>query len=102
MFARFVVSSLVGIPVGLTVFDYVGYIARVEGISMQPSLNPGSQNDYVFLSRIDIQKGMRQSIFISCVFNLNPFRYPEGGNREPHLAKEPKADDHQEGNCPGG
>lgn len=57
MFARMAKSALIGIPVGVVLFDYVGYIARVEGISMQPSLNPGAQNDYVFLSKIDIHKG---------------------------------------------
>lgn len=41
-----------GIPIGVTFLDTVGYVARVEGISMQPCLNPESNNtDYVFLSR---------------------------------------------------
>ncbi|XP_055837679.1 mitochondrial inner membrane protease subunit 2 [Episyrphus balteatus] len=45
-------SILIGIPVGITFFDCVGYVARVEGISMQPTLNPdASKTDYVFLSR---------------------------------------------------
>ncbi|CAK1589944.1 unnamed protein product [Parnassius mnemosyne] len=45
-------SILFGVPIGLTFLDTVGYVARVEGISMQPALNPGSTNkDYVFLSR---------------------------------------------------
>ncbi|XP_055528681.1 mitochondrial inner membrane protease subunit 2 isoform X1 [Wyeomyia smithii] len=46
-------SLLISIPVGVTFFDCVGYIARVEGISMQPALNPDGSNatDYVFLSR---------------------------------------------------
>ncbi|XP_069167522.1 mitochondrial inner membrane protease subunit 2 [Procambarus clarkii] len=43
----------VGIPIGLTFVDCFGYVAKVEGISMQPALNPDSNgnNDFVFLSR---------------------------------------------------
>lgn len=70
-------SVLVGLPIGLTFTDCVGYVARVEGISqlfnfncfpvnlikcfvftslsgvsMQPTLNPDvNSEDYVFLSR---------------------------------------------------
>ncbi|CAH2093474.1 unnamed protein product [Euphydryas editha] len=45
-------SLLFGVPIGVTFLDSVGYVARVEGISMQPVLNPESKNtDYVFLSR---------------------------------------------------
>ncbi|CAG2061873.1 unnamed protein product [Timema podura] len=56
-------SVLVGIPIGITFFDTVGYVARVEGISMQPSLNPNSSiTDYVLLNRwcirsFDISRG---------------------------------------------
>lgn len=56
-------SLLVGVPIGVTFLDTVGYVARVEGISMQPVLNPESvDTDYVFLSRwavrnYDIQRG---------------------------------------------
>ncbi|CAH4030714.1 mitochondrial inner membrane protease subunit 2 [Pieris brassicae] len=45
-------SMLLGVPIGVTFLDTIGYVARVEGISMQPALNPESTNtDYVFLSR---------------------------------------------------
>ncbi|CAF4803501.1 mitochondrial inner membrane protease subunit 2 [Pieris napi] len=45
-------SMLLGVPIGVTFLDTIGYVARVEGISMQPALNPESKNtDYVFLSR---------------------------------------------------
>lgn len=71
-------SILVGLPIGLTFTDCVGYVARVEGISqlfisielilmkmanvvvstsisgvsMQPTLNPDvNSEDYVFLSK---------------------------------------------------
>lgn len=56
-------SVLVGVPVGVTFLDIVGYVARVEGISMQPVLNPESTDtDYVFLSRwairnYDVKRG---------------------------------------------
>lgn len=57
---------------GVTVFDYVGYIARVEGISMQPSLNPGPSNDYVFLSRYNMQKYcIQKGEIVSCVSPKN-------------------------------
>lgn len=45
-------SFVIGIPVGVTFFDTVGYVARVDGISMQPALNPDIRStDYVYLNR---------------------------------------------------
>ncbi|KAH8280476.1 hypothetical protein KR018_007936 [Drosophila ironensis] len=45
-------SLLYGLPVGITFLDCVGYVARVDGISMQPALNPSpGERDYVFLLR---------------------------------------------------
>jgi inner membrane protease subunit 2 len=44
-------SITVGISAGFLFFKQVGFIARVEGTSMQPSLNPHLQQDYVFLNR---------------------------------------------------
>lgn len=44
-------AVLLGIPIGVTIIDTVGYIARVDGVSMQPALNPTSDPDYVFLNR---------------------------------------------------
>ena len=63
----------IGVPVGVTLFDYVGYIARVEGISMQPSLNPvPTSNDYVFLSRFDMHDfDIKKGEIISCVSPKN-------------------------------
>ena len=42
-----------GVPVVITVLDKVGTIATVEGISMQPALNPDSSNhkDVIFLNK---------------------------------------------------
>ncbi|XP_052860475.1 mitochondrial inner membrane protease subunit 2 [Anopheles cruzii] len=62
-FPTFLKSLLLGVPVGVTLLDAVGYVARVEGISMQPTLNPDATvTDYVFLSRwavrnMDVQRG---------------------------------------------
>ncbi|OXU24896.1 hypothetical protein TSAR_010639 [Trichomalopsis sarcophagae] len=45
-------SIIIGVPVGFLFFNQVGYVARVEGVSMQPALNPDlEQEDYVFLNR---------------------------------------------------
>jgi mitochondrial inner membrane protease subunit 2 len=51
-------SLLLGIPIGLTFFDSVGYVARVEGVSMQPTFNPESANgssDFVYLDRLPLR-----------------------------------------------
>lgn len=49
---HFFAGILIGIPIGITFLDTVGYIAKVEGVSMQPTLNPDERNpDYVFLNR---------------------------------------------------
>ncbi|CAH1107281.1 unnamed protein product [Psylliodes chrysocephalus] len=49
---NFFKSVFFGVPVGITIVDIIGYIARVDGISMQPALNPDrTQTDYVFLNR---------------------------------------------------
>ncbi|KAK7496164.1 hypothetical protein BaRGS_00012574 [Batillaria attramentaria] len=43
------------VPVSATFFDLIGTIVSVEGVSMQPVLNPDSarhrSTDYVFLNR---------------------------------------------------
>ncbi|CAB0033937.1 unnamed protein product [Trichogramma brassicae] len=45
-------SAFIGLPIGFLFFSQVGYVARVEGVSMQPALNPDiQQEDYVFLNR---------------------------------------------------
>lgn len=53
---RILRNILLGIPIGITFLDTVGYVARVEGVSMQPALNPNSNEvDYVFLNRWTIR-----------------------------------------------
>ncbi|OAD59041.1 Mitochondrial inner membrane protease subunit 2, partial [Eufriesea mexicana] len=60
---RHIVGILIGIPIGIAYMKEVGYVAKVEGVSMQPTLNPDERNpDYVFLNRLairtqDIQRG---------------------------------------------
>ena len=58
----FIKSVVIGVPVGVTIYDTVGYIARVDGVSMQPVLNPNNCTDYVFLNRwavrsFEVQRG---------------------------------------------
>ncbi|XP_046964055.1 mitochondrial inner membrane protease subunit 2 [Vanessa cardui] len=67
-------SFLFGVPIGVTFLDSVGYVARVEGISMQPVLNPESQNkDYVFLSRWSVSDyQVNRGDIISLVSPKNP------------------------------
>lgn len=69
------VKTIAVVPVGITFFfDYVGYIARVEGMSMQPSLNPDSSksNDYVFLSRFNMQDySIHKGEIVSCLSPKN-------------------------------
>lgn len=63
---KLVSSVVVSVPMAITFFDTVGYVAKVEGSSMQPVLNPNSSHadgtDYVLLKRwgiknYDIQRG---------------------------------------------
>ena len=46
-------TALIVAPVTATVLDVFGYVAKVEGASMQPCLNPGptKNTDYVLLNR---------------------------------------------------
>lgn len=60
---RFLRNIFIGVPIGIAFCDTVGYVAKVEGTSMQPALNPDTRYpDYVFLNRWavrnqDIQRG---------------------------------------------
>ncbi|XP_075065133.1 mitochondrial inner membrane protease subunit 2 isoform X6 [Mixophyes fleayi] len=53
----FVSGFFVAVPVTVTFLDRVACIARVEGVSMQPSLNPGGkdESDVVLLNRWSIR-----------------------------------------------
>uniref|UniRef100_A0A9J7XLP3 Mitochondrial inner membrane protease subunit 2 n=1 Tax=Cyprinus carpio carpio TaxID=630221 RepID=A0A9J7XLP3_CYPCA len=56
-FKAFVSGFFVAVPVTVTVLDRLAYVARVEGASMQPSLNPdgGSSPDVVLLNRWSVR-----------------------------------------------
>ena len=45
-------NVLIGVAIGRTVIDTFGSVARVDGISMQPTFNPNTTVDFVFLSYI--------------------------------------------------
>jgi signal peptidase I len=46
-------TLILSIPVGVTVIDVLGYIARVDGESMSPTLNPQkNDSEYVFLNKV--------------------------------------------------
>lgn len=49
----FLSGIVIGLPVYITINDYLFYVARVEGTSMQPTLNPNhrKESDVVFLDR---------------------------------------------------
>ncbi|KAM7397252.1 hypothetical protein PAMP_020238 [Pampus punctatissimus] len=53
----FVSGFFVAVPVTVTVLDRFAYVARVEGASMQPFLNPdgGSVCDVVLLNRWSVR-----------------------------------------------
>ena len=51
-FGRIFKTVLYVVPVGIAIVDTVGYVARVKGISMRPSLNPVSDCvDFVLLNK---------------------------------------------------
>ncbi|XP_016306538.1 mitochondrial inner membrane protease subunit 2-like isoform X1 [Sinocyclocheilus anshuiensis] len=56
-FKAFVSGFFVAVPVTVTVLDRLAYVARVEGASMQPSLNPDGESspDVVLLNRWSVR-----------------------------------------------
>lgn len=66
-------KALVGLPIGITIIDRVGYVARVDGQSMQPVLNPEGVTDYVFLSVWSIRhSNIARGDVISFISPKNP------------------------------
>lgn len=57
------------IPASVTLFDLCGYVAKVEGCSMQPALNPPDwkMSDYVLLNRWGIRQYNFQRGEIVCL-----------------------------------
>jgi mitochondrial inner membrane protease subunit 2 len=45
--------TFLAVPIGVTFIDVVGYVARVDGESMKPTLNPNANDsEYVFLNKV--------------------------------------------------
>lgn len=71
----FVSGFMVAVPVTVTFLDRVGCIARVEGSSMQPSLNPAGRtcSDVVFLNRWSVRNyEVQRGDIVSLVSPRNP------------------------------
>ncbi|XP_029697496.1 mitochondrial inner membrane protease subunit 2 isoform X4 [Takifugu rubripes] len=69
----FVSGFFVAVPVSLTVFDRFACVARVEGASMQPSLNPeAGPGDVVLLNRWSVRNHQVQRGDIVSVLYLSP------------------------------
>ncbi|XP_044730973.1 mitochondrial inner membrane protease subunit 2 isoform X2 [Chrysoperla carnea] len=67
-------NILIGIPIGITVLDSVGYVARVDGSSMQPALNPDNTvTDYIFLNRWAVRSyEIERGDIVSLISPKNP------------------------------
>lgn len=74
MVSNFIKSVLIGLPIGVTILDLIGYVARVDGISMQPALNPDkTSTDYVFLNRWAVRSlNIKRGEIISLVSPKDP------------------------------
>ncbi|XP_041071642.1 mitochondrial inner membrane protease subunit 2 isoform X1 [Cetorhinus maximus] len=71
----FVSGFFVAVPVTVTFLDRVAYIARVEGASMQPSLNPPGRTtcDIVLLNRWSVRNyEVQRGDIVSLVSPKNP------------------------------
>ncbi|XP_031847195.1 mitochondrial inner membrane protease subunit 2 [Nomia melanderi] len=65
---------LCGIPIAVTILDRIGYIAKVDGISMQPTLNPDTWiHDYVFLNHWALQsEGIQRGEVVALISPKRP------------------------------
>ncbi|XP_055078484.1 mitochondrial inner membrane protease subunit 2 isoform X2 [Periophthalmus magnuspinnatus] len=79
----FVSGFFVAVPVTVTALDRFAYVARVEGASMQPSLNPdGSDSDVVLLNRWSVRNfQVQRGDIVSVVLTL------KDKNRLSHIIK---------------
>ncbi|XP_047238728.1 mitochondrial inner membrane protease subunit 2 isoform X2 [Girardinichthys multiradiatus] len=71
----FISGFFVAVPVSVTVLDKLAYVARVEGASMQPFLNPevGAQCDVVLLNRWSVRNyQVQRGDIVSVVSPRNP------------------------------
>ncbi|XP_072718009.1 mitochondrial inner membrane protease subunit 2 isoform X3 [Ciconia boyciana] len=76
-------SFFVAVPVTVTFLDRVACVARVEGASMQPSLNPGGRqaSDVVLLNHwsirnYDVQRGDIVSLVLENENRILEFLFP--------------------------
>lgn len=63
------------VPIGITIVDTLGYVARVEGESMKPTLNPtkNSDSDYVFLCKANfLAKNVSRGTIVSLISPKDP------------------------------
>ncbi|XP_066580168.1 mitochondrial inner membrane protease subunit 2 isoform X2 [Amia ocellicauda] len=71
----FVSGFFVAVPVTVTFLDRFAYVARVEGASMQPSLNPegGTASDIVLLNRWSVRNyQVQRGDIVSVLSPKNP------------------------------
>ncbi|XP_007903324.1 mitochondrial inner membrane protease subunit 2 [Callorhinchus milii] len=71
----FLSGFFVAVPVTVTILDRVAYIAKVEGASMQPSLNPSGRksSDVVLLNRWSVRNyEVHRGDIVSLVSPKNP------------------------------
>ncbi|XP_028970755.1 mitochondrial inner membrane protease subunit 2 isoform X6 [Esox lucius] len=70
----FVSGFFVAVPVTVTVLDRFAYVARVEGASMQPSLNPEGNvtgSDVVLLNRWSVRNyQVRRGDIVSVLYTI--------------------------------
>jgi len=66
-------NLLFGVAIGRTVIDTFGSVARVDGISMQPTFNPNTTVDFVFLSYIPVRfDSIKRGDIIVAISPRNP------------------------------
>lgn len=66
-------NVLIGVAIGRTVIDTFGSVARVDGISMQPTFNPNTTVDFVFLSYIPVRfDSIKRGDIIVAISPRNP------------------------------
>nr|XP_060488878.1 mitochondrial inner membrane protease subunit 2 isoform X3 [Panthera onca] len=83
-FKAFCKGFFVAVPVAVTFLDRVACVARVEGASMQPSLNPGGSqsSDVVLLNHwkvrnFEVQRGDIVSLVSTTVNKTDPSSCPD-------------------------
>ncbi|XP_067602855.1 mitochondrial inner membrane protease subunit 2 isoform X4 [Pseudorca crassidens] len=79
-FKAFCKGFFVAVPVAVTFLDQVACVARVEGASMQPSLNPGGSqsSDVVLLNHWKVRNFEVQRGDIVSLVNYEGLGFPGG------------------------